>query len=371
MSIFTGNPATLHINFATILSRYRLPILFLAGFIILVPSNDLLPVIGQYDEKRLLECILLLLMNLSLVINSGIRNEWGESLSLTRRQSYLVFTTLALGVISAVFAKNQLHAFLDVSLYTLLLVACLFIALERQRTDNAFDGFFSSVILISGTLYLLAFAAALAAATLESVPLLHWDLFVNFSHIRFFSQFQSWTLSLMILPVLMSGHGQRGLKFRASLIICSGWWFLLFTSGTRGTMLGIIIAAVVVAFSFGRHAIPWLKWQGITMILGSLLYCAFFLLPPLLSGLDTSAVQNGTIGRSLTNPHSRFHLWDTALQMIAEHPLLGVGPMHYACGVTNGIAAHPHNALLQIAAEWGLPAAIIVVFIGIRKRNRA
>jgi len=365
MRILTGNPVTLNSHFRAILSDFRLPTLLLAGFIILAPSNDLLPVIGLYDEKRLLECALLLLIGLSLIINPDIRNQWTESIPLARGTSLLIFTTLALGAISAIFTKNQLHAFLDVSLYALLCVACLFIALERRRIDSAFDKFFSSVILLGGALYLLAFAAALAAATMEAIPLLHWDLFINFSHIRFFSQFQSWTLSLMILPVLMSGRERNGLKFWASLIICSGWWFLLFTSGTRGTMLGICIAAIVVTFAFGRHAFPWLKWQGITMLLGLLLYSAFFLLPSLLGSLDTSAVQNGTIGRSLTSPQGRFHLWDVALQMIIAHPFLGVGPMHYACGLTNGIAAHPHNSLIQIAAEWGLPAAVIVVFIGI------
>src|SRR5512139_276933 len=34
--------------------------------------------------------------------------------------------------------------------------------------------------------------------------------------------------------------------------------------------------------------------------------------------------------------------------------------MHYAC-VDHVFAGHPHNAVLQIAAEWGLPAALLLI----------
>jgi hypothetical protein len=52
-------------------------------------------------------------------------------------------------------------------------------------------------------------------------------------------------------------------------------------------------------------------------------------------------------------------LWTTSLAYAAQHPLLGVGPMHYAYWA-NGIAAHPHNAVLQWLAEWGIPAGVLL-----------
>jgi O-antigen ligase len=153
------------------------------------------------------------------------------------------------------------------------------------------------------------------------------------------------------------------------LIVASGWWLILFSSGTRGTLLGLIIAVPVTAWAFGRQGLPLLKWQAASATLGLVLYCLLFLLPPLLGGMDTSAIQEGTINRSLSHAHGRFYLWEVALGMVADNPLLGVGPMHYACGITNGIAAHPHNAILQLAAEWGLPVTAMVLclwVIGIR-----
>jgi hypothetical protein len=61
--------------------------------------------------------------------------------------------------------------------------------------------------------------------------------------------------------------------------------------------------------------------------------------------------------------------------LIAEHPWLGVGPMHFAhySGHLH-IAAHPHDWLLQVAAEWGIPALLallVAVAFGIRALWRA
>lgn len=349
------------------LSASTLLLLLLGAYIALVPSIDLIPVLGRYDEKRLLECILLLLAGFCLIIQAKLRQNW---ILLTQQLSshtrLLMAGVLTLGLLSAAQATAPDRAILDISLYVLLFIGCLLIALQRQLQPQFFDALLLKALLFSSAFSLLAFFSAFIAAQIEPVPLLHWDLFVNFSHIRFFSQFQSWTLPLIVLPLLLSRTTPKGLQLWLPLLLASGWWFLLFSSGTRGTMLGLIIATIVTALTFGRHALPWFKWQGLALLTGLALYILLFLLPPLLSAADTSAIQNGTIGRALSNSSGRFHLWQVALSMITEHPWLGVGPMHYACGVTNGIGAHPHNSLLQIAAEWGLPVALIVVIIALR-----
>jgi O-antigen ligase len=59
-----------------------------------------------------------------------------------------------------------------------------------------------------------------------------------------------------------------------------------------------------------------------------------------------------------------------ALQLIAAHPWLGVGPQHFAHeGHKLYIGAHPHDWLLQIAVEWGVPALLCLlgaVALGVR-----
>jgi len=58
----------------------------------------------------------------------------------------------------------------------------------------------------------------------------------------------------------------------------------------------------------------------------------------------------------------RFELWSAALQLMRDHPWLGVGPMQFAARAPV-LSAHPHNAVLQWLAEWGIPAALVMVAI--------
>ena len=51
--------------------------------------------------------------------------------------------------------------------------------------------------------------------------------------------------------------------------------------------------------------------------------------------------------------------------MIRERPWLGFGPMHFA-DIANDIAAHPHQAILQWASEWGVPSALCVMVLAVR-----
>jgi O-antigen ligase len=53
----------------------------------------------------------------------------------------------------------------------------------------------------------------------------------------------------------------------------------------------------------------------------------------------------------------RLELWDIALQLIAEHPLLGVGPDNFLLYAPNS----PHDAYLQIGCEVGIPAMLVYI----------
>ena len=45
-----------------------------------------------------------------------------------------------------------------------------------------------------------------------------------------------------------------------------------------------------------------------------------------------------------------------------SHPLLGIGPMQFAA-LRSQVGAHPHNWPIQIAAEWGFPATVILLVL--------
>lgn len=53
-----------------------------------------------------------------------------------------------------------------------------------------------------------------------------------------------------------------------------------------------------------------------------------------------------------------------AWEMAQANLWLGAGSMHYSA-TCNPIAAHPHQVVLQWAAEWGLPATLLALVLGL------
>lgn len=186
-------------------------------------------------------------------------------------------------------------------------------------------------------------------------------LFFNYANVRFFNQLQGWTLPLIVLPSLLIAGRFPALKIFCAITAAS-WWLLLFVSGGRGTVLSALVAFPVTRLIYVTKARTWFRWQIVTALTGFALYLVLILLLPTALGLDFNASQIGLLGRTITSSSGRKELWIHALGMIGTAPWLGIGPMHFAADVSI-IAAHPHNALLQLAAEWGIPATLCFLLL--------
>jgi O-antigen ligase len=127
-------------------------------------------------------------------------------------------------------------------------------------------------------------------------------------------------------------------------------------------VLSALVAFPVTRLIYGAKARPWFRWQIVTALTGFVLYLVLILLLPAVLELNFNAAQIGLLGRNITYSNGRFELWTIALEMIVNSPWLGVGPMHYAANPTI-LYAHPHNAPLQLAAEWGIPVALLVLVL--------
>ncbi|MBI5451581.1 MAG: O-antigen ligase family protein [Gammaproteobacteria bacterium] len=347
---------------------FAAPLLF-AGFclfILLTPLFDLVPGLGMYNEKRVLELGLLMLGATLLLTSRALHRGWlNIFVSLPASVKITLFTLMMLGLTSAWFSRLPVWAVIDVATYVLITITTLSFAAACRQLPQWVDKILAATLLAVMTGYSIQFISGLIAAfTNPAIGLIQSALFSNFAHVRFFSQFQSWLLPLSILPVLLLSRPSKwGIKYLAAAAT-TAWWFMLFTSGTRASLLALPVAAILVITFYRRAAWPWLRWMLLTAATGLIVYLmVFFVLPTLTHTTSTASVITNTVGRDLTDSSGRWILWQRAIEMIQQHPLLGVGPMHYACDPTNHIAAHPHNSTLQIAAEWGLPALLVMVFI--------
>ncbi|WP_256669887.1 O-antigen ligase [Pseudomonas sp. OIL-1] len=94
-------------------------------------------------------------------------------------------------------------------------------------------------------------------------------------------------------------------------------------------------------------------------LIGVLLFTLLFHLIP--AWLDISPDLRDSLRTSLSGRES---IWLLAWEMAKENPWLGVGPMHYAA-TYNPVAAHPHQVILQWVAEWGTPATLMALCLGV------
>lgn len=182
---------------------------------------------------------------------------------------------------------------------------------------------------------------------------------IGYINYRFYNHTQTIIIPLCLIGMMF--FPKSSLMWSISKWCCAFNLALLLVTVGRGTIVGLAGAAIMVGFLYRESAIPILRRLLVGIGIGLIgFFVLFFLIPYLLAGstaLEPAfyAPRTGSIG-------SRFYLWDLAKSMALERPFLGAGPMHFA-NTPNGDAAHPHNLILQMASEWGLPATLILLIM--------
>ncbi|UII72329.1 O-antigen ligase family protein [Pseudomonas sp. HN11] len=267
---------------------------------------------------------------------------------------------IALGLVSSMLAHQPLWALAEVALFVSCGAIAVGFAWLRRQGGEPLDRILIMVVVLICVIKSIQYmqAGVLAFASAEQV--LDPDLLLTgFSNKRFYGQFQTLTLPLLALPLLTPALN-RSLKAAVFTLLCV-WWLIAISGGTRGTWLGMAAAGVVLAV-LGPWARRWLGWQFGAVLGGLLLYWLMF---TVLAGYLGIEVANGAGDRLTTHLSGRGPIWWQAWQMLVERPWLGFGPMHFA-DIANKVAAHPHQAILQWASEWGVPSALCVALLAWR-----
>ena len=347
-----------HILLESILSLVFIALI--AAYIVVMPTVGIISDLSWHNDQRLAQITLLMVMavNAALSLTSARRfcvvPAWGL---LSRYAWHALFAAFLFGAVSAAAAPLPRWAFVEWCLMVLLITLGVTVAAIRQPLGVKFDRLLIGVLLFTATAYLLKVCAGYTAALVERLPIHIWWLLDGFSNPRFFGQFQTLTLPLLVLPAMFWAKSPLS---RVSLtLIPILWWTLSIASGTRGTWLAMIVACAVIFLSARSNSYRWLKWQLGTLLAGLVAYGLFFFVLPSLMSAPVDTVNRLA---DITNLSFRDVLWARALDYIVAHPVLGIGPMHFAY-YPNPVSAHPHMSLLQWAAEWGLPSALLVLSV--------
>jgi putative inorganic carbon (HCO3(-)) transporter len=195
--------------------------------------------------------------------------------------------------------------------------------------------------------------------------------FGTFTNVNTFSAYLGWIipLSLVFLVSKISIYRRYWLGLVALLL---GNVLILISS--RAGFLGLLSATSLIFFLIKKKEKVWLIcWLGLLVVTACIFFPKAFLT---LSQRGIEAVSGGvhsvtggahSVSGGAHSVTSRFFIWKKGLEMIKEHPLLGVGPGNYRIEVPKDISSRPtlppHNMFLLVAGEMGIPGLLIYLWI--------
>jgi O-antigen ligase len=319
-----------------------------------------------HDDQRCVEMVLLAVLMPLMLARTGMVDQiaW-----MGKPARYCLGAFFALGAISALNAFSLRYAVYEWATLLLLLLVGALLAAELARTGATGLQTILRWLFVVGILYSLRIAIWYGASLATGIKPHPYDLAVGFSNIRFFNHVQTVLLPLAVLLYMQAAKGSFWRRSAFALVAC--WWAFLFVTQARASILGLGAGCVFVFAMRRSSALGFLKAIALSALAGVAVYVLVFMLLPMLAGLPAFSSATDVMQRTAADPTSRRNLlWKLALELIAAHPLLGVGPHHFAHeGATLSWGAHPHNFIMQIGAEWGLPALLcLLAAIGIGMR---
>lgn len=309
---------------------------------------------GRHDAQRLVELVAAGALGL-LVLFRPPRLVF----SALSASALLVF--FILGAVSCVSALVPRLAVQELGMSAILVLMAMCVASDVAQHGSVQIERAVRVIACGAILYLVnVLLVYIAFLTTGVHPSAH-DLTPGFSNYRFLNHAQTASLPLLVLLLALTPKHKavRGLW----LLAASGWWMLVLASSARGTMLGLACGSAAMLALRTPAAWRILKLMLLTGILGGCAYLLLYYALPQWLGMPPFGVLQYTAERTATDATSgRGPIWARAVQLMLAHPWLGVGPGHFAHFAADvKIAAHPHDFVLQVGSEWGVPALLALL----------
>lgn len=330
----------------------RFALLLLMSIFVVAMNVDVVSWLSFYDEKRFFQLAALVLFVVSGAV--FLPNAYRLWLFNALWIKVGLLCLLVFSAASIFYADYLRYALLESSLLAALCVSAVIFAaiVEKDFRFSVFAVVISAVVAV--TAYMLMSSVYYVAAIVQGdVPT--WEaLLYNFSNVRFLNQVQIWLIPQLLAAICLKGAMPRLLR-GACWFAAVGWCVLLINAQGAGALLALFVSFSVVFFlgRFGRRFSMLLGW--VVLMAWAAHWVLMYGLPELING-------NGAYAENITTDtrlSGRGELWSAVWSAIKVSPVLGMGPMHYAADGF-AFAMHPHNALLQFAAEWGLVVTTIV-----------
>ncbi len=306
-----------------------------------------------YDEWRLIQMVLLLLLGLYAIFSPrSLHSLWPQKPPLYLQAGLLAI--LVLVILSITQAAHPARAISDAALYTLL-AASIWAQAKLLKQSPHWASPIAATLAIAPLLTVFFLLLSIATA-LSNHEITLWHQ--SFSNIRMFDDALLPCLFLLWQRPAWLGHQPNksrrfnhavtALVYAISTLYLMAFWM----DGARAGLLAIVLGLGLLALI---RRDQWLQLRlPICALIGSGLLYALLLqmLPPEFYN---------SVAR--TDSSLRNVLWLKAYELWQAHPLLGVGGDNFVYALPWVLNAHPHNLPLQLISEWGLAGLLVLVLL--------
>jgi O-antigen ligase len=325
-----------------------------ATYLLLAPTTGFSWIESWHNEQRAVQIVLL---SLTALVVAALLIAGPDALRARLHLAWWWWAFIALGSTSALVSQMPFAAFAEVGLFVLLSALVLLTAALASKRPEQITQVARYCALLIAVAHVLAVLFRYAASLHVGKGLDLGVFMLGYANPRFAS-----ALYAMVMPfiaaVAVDPRERRVFRVTALISLCLLWTINL-GLGTRGIWFAYLLALPALMLLTGlRRSLHLVGAIVVAAVVGLAVFLALNAFP---SGSAASAGWVTLPIERLPTLTSRDVLWSLAWNGIVQHPLLGLGPMHFAA-LKSYIGAHPHNWVLQVASEWGLPALALVLF---------
>lgn len=323
-----------------------------------------LGILSVFDAKRMLQLGMFAVLLAFALGHPALRAAFSRQLGRVPGQIALTIGLLfAIGVASSLRLANPGYALLDVSMFFVLILLVFVTAASRDLCAGLFDRWAIVMLAAMGCAVFVQELMGYIHGWVTGVAFDYERVLVHFANPRFYNQLQTWCIPLLAaLPLLFPRT--RGIR-SLCIFVLSLQWFLVLSTGARGTVVGLSTAMLFIALWLPAWRRYWLGLQLAGIVFGIVLYVGVLVLNQVFVAGQGDFFDK-SVGKPMLHTSGRSWLWSLALEDALDNPVLGTGPGRYACDKHPLVLSHPHNFVLRILSEWGFLALFLVLMLAIR-----
>lgn len=332
--------------------------------------SDFIPtVFGAYADQRFFQISCMLV---SAVVTL-VWLPWSKGGHALFASNWPVFLVSAAFLLLALPHSSGKYVWVEPGMYSLFFLAFALLGWRIQEQSLSKYAALLFVYVVTTACFFYAamtvtvYSFAIADKFSGLTDIIPWG-FVN---MRYWSHIATWLLPILPLaliygPLNRNRFWQVAVGFTAAM-----WWWMIFMTTARGTMLSLALAGTVVCIWYGRAVVPWLLVSLKFIVFGVL---AWFLLSLVIPSI---VFEELTVRTLHAGGSGRMPLWLEAWHMSLQQFPFGMGAQSWLThqAITENFSAnsrlgHPHNMYLMWAAEYGWSLVIaLVMLIAMTLRN--